>query len=308
VLLVALVCAALPVRAAGAAAIEIDARAESLIDARAVRRLVQLELSDVVVRPAPGQADTALFVRVLGAGSGELRIELWERGTVYGSRNVAGATGATQLLARRVALAVAELARELRDERDDDAAAAEQQRRRALAAADLARTRTRNGPRALRSGFVGSWSRDLALVGPELAAELHIHRATRIDLATAWTFGAIDPHHAAQSIALELGPAYRLGLAPGWDLDLGATLGAAVLSFPDVRAVDGIPGQHQTWSARVDVRARLEPRLSRSARLAFGLGVGTTLRDVPVELAPGDARRLGGPFVVGELALVLTPF
>jgi hypothetical protein len=29
---------------------------------------------------------------------------------------------------------------------------------------------------------------------------------------------------------------------------------------------------------------------------------------VPVELAPGDTRRLGGPFVVGELALVLTPF
>lgn len=299
---------ALPVRAAAPAAIEVDARAEALIDARAVRRLVQLELSDVGVRPAPGQTETALFVRVLGAGGGELRIELWERGIAHGSRTVAVATGSTQLLARRVALAAAELARELGDERDDDAAAAEQQRQRALEAARVARSRTRNGPRALRSGFVGSWSPDLALAGPELAAELHVYRATRIDLGTAWTFGAIDRRHAAQSLAFELGPAYRLPLGPRWDLDLGVTLAAEVLNFPDVRGVDGIAGEHQTWSARVDARVRLEPRLSRSARLALGVGAGTTLRDVPVELGPGDARRLGGPFVVGEIALVLTPF
>jgi len=301
--------AALPVHAAaGAAAIEIDARAEALIDARAVRRLVQLELSDVGVRPAPGQADTALFVRVLGEGSGELRIELWERGIAYGSRNVAGATGSAQLLARRVALAAAELARELQEERDDEAVAAEQQRQRALAAARVARSRPRNGPRALRSGFVATWSPDLALVGPELAAELHVYRATRIDLGTAWTFGAIDARHAAERIALELGPAYRLPLGARWDLDLGVTLAAEVLNLPDVRGVDGLVGQHQPWSARADARARLEPHLSRSARLALGVGVGTSLRDVPVEVAPGDVRRLGGPFVVGELSLVITPF
>jgi hypothetical protein len=305
----ALVCAALPGRAAaGAAAIEIDARAEALIDARAVRRLVQLELSDVEVRPAPGQKETALFVRVLGAGDGQLRIELWEWGVPYGSRSVAGATGAAQLLARRVALAAAELARELSDERDDAAAAAEQQRQRALEAARVARARTRTGPRALRSGFVGSWSRDLSLVGPELDAELHVYRALRLDLGAAWSFGGIDARHAVQSLGVELGPARRFVLGPTCDLDVGVALGAEVLDFPDVRGVDGIPGQHQTWTARVDARARLEPRLSRSARLALGIGVGTTLRDIPVELAPGDARRLGGPFLVGELALVLTPF
>src|SRR6187399_284920 len=65
------------------ASIEIDARAEALIEPRAVRRLVQLELADVDVRPAPGQRDTVLFVRVLGAGEGQLRIELWERGVAY---------------------------------------------------------------------------------------------------------------------------------------------------------------------------------------------------------------------------------
>src|SRR5690348_11201734 len=44
----ALVCAAAPARAnPGVAAIEIDTRAEALIDARALRRRVELELADV---------------------------------------------------------------------------------------------------------------------------------------------------------------------------------------------------------------------------------------------------------------------
>ena len=134
---------------------------------------------DSAVRPAPGQTTTALFVRVLGDGNGQLRIELWERGIAYGSRVVAGTTGAGQLVPRRVALAAAELARELRDEREDEVVQAEEQRKRALEAARIARERTREGPRALRSGFFGMWANDLALAGPELVGELHIHRSLR---------------------------------------------------------------------------------------------------------------------------------
>jgi hypothetical protein len=298
-----------PVRAAQrTAAIEIDARAEAIIDPRAVRRLVQLELADVDVRPAPGRADTELFVRVLGAGDGQLRIELWERGTVYGARTVAGATGSVQLVARRVALAAAELARELSDERDDAALAVEAERQRALAAARAANDRARNGPRALRSGFVGSWSKDLVLAGPELQGELHLYRALRLDLGATLAAGYIDDRHPAEQLALELGPARRFALGRGWDLDAGILAAAGVLQFPSVRGVDGIAGQHQTWSARLEGRLRLEPWLSKSARLVLGVGGGMTLRKVPVELDPGDTRRLGGPFVSAELALVLTPF
>jgi hypothetical protein len=289
-------------------AIEIDARAEALIDSRAVRRLVQLELADVVVRPAPGQRDTALFVRVLGDGDGQLRVELWERGNAYGSRVVAGTTGSAQLVARRVALAAAELARELKDERDDEAARAEQQRKRALEAARVARTRTREGPRALRSGFVGIWADDLALVGPELVGELHVHRSLRLDLGAAWLGGVLDAGHLAQGAVLSLGAARRRALSRGLSFDGGFGVSVGVFDFPDARAVDGIEGQRQTWSASAEGRVRLEPRLSRSVRLAIGVGGGFLLREMPVVLEGGTAQRLGGPFVSGELSLVITPF
>jgi len=290
------------------AAIEIDARAEALIDSRAVRRLVQLELADVEVRPAPGQRDTALFVRVLGADVGQLRIELWERGIAYGSRVVAGPTGSTQLVARRVALAAAELARELRDEREDAAALAEQQRQRALEAARVARERTREGPRALRSGFVGYWGNELALAGPELAGELHVYRALRLDVGAAWLGGGLDGGHSAQAALLSLGVSRRRALSRGLSFDGGVGITGGVFDFRDVHAVDGIAGEHQTWSVAVQGGFRLEPHLSRSVRLAFGLGGGYFLREMPLEVEAGTTRRIGGPVLMGELALVITPF
>jgi hypothetical protein len=290
------------------AAIEIDARAEGLLDSRAVRRLVQLELADVAVRPAPGQRATALFVRVLGDGDGQLRVELWERGVAHGSRVVLGTTGSAQLVARRIALAAAELARELGDERDDEAARAEQQKKRALEAERAARQRTREGPRALRSGLVGFWANELALVGPELAGELHVHRSLRLDLGAAWLGGALETGDLAQGAVLSLGAARRHALSRALSFDGGFGLSAGVFDFPGARAVDGIAGQHQTWSASAEGRVRLEPHLSRSVRLAIGVGGGFLLREMPVVLSDGTARRVGGPFVSGELALVITPF
>ena len=273
-----------------------------------MRRLVQLELADVDVRPAPGQRDTALFVRVLGEGEGQLRIELWERGVAYGSRIVAGTTGSAQVVPRRVALAAAELARELRDERDDAALEAEEQRKRALEAARVARNRTREGPRALRSGFVGMLATDLDLVGTELAGELTVHRNLRLDLGAAWLVGGVDQHHAAQGALVQLGPARRLSLGRAMSVEGAFGVSAYVFNFPSAHAVDGIAGQHQTWSASFDGRLRLEPRLSRTVRLALGFGGGIFLREMPVEIAAGDARRIHGFFATGELALVITPF
>ena len=119
----------------------------------------------------------------------------------------------------------------------------------------------------MRSGFVGSWSRDLSLVGPELVGELNVYRALRLDVGATWQFGAIDQRHAAQSFVLELGAARRFGVARRFDLDLGFLAQAGVLDFPDARAVDGIVGQHQTWSARLEGRGSVWSRgLSRSAR------------------------------------------
>jgi len=289
------------------AAIEIDPRAESLIDARALRRRVELELADVAVPPPFGQRETALFFRVLYAGSGELRVELWERGVAYGSRVVAGGTDGNPLLARRVALAAAELARELSDTREDEATERVEVARRKYELELAARRRTLDGPRALRVGSAGVWSPKLAYVGPSLAAELDVYRKARLDFDLSAGFGAAGRNAALETLSLGIGPARRLVLAPRWDLDLALRAAASLLEFSDARGVDRIARERQSWTAGVEARVRLEPRLSRAVRLVLGVGAGALLRRVPLELASGRQKDFEGPFLAGELGIVLTP-
>jgi hypothetical protein len=303
------VCTALPARAnPGVAAIEIDPRAESLIDARALRRRVQLELADVAVPPPLGQREAALFFRVLDAGSGQLRVELWERGVPYGSRVVAGATDGGPLLARRVALAAAELARELSDSREDEATDRVEAARHERELELVAHRRTLDGPRALRAGAAGAWSPKLAYVGPSLTAELDVYRKSRLDLDVSAGFGAAGRSAALETLSFGIGPARRLVLGPRWDLDLALRAAASLLEFSDARGVDRIARERQSWTAGVEARLRLEPRLSRAVRLVLGVGAGALLRRVPLELASGRQKDFEGPFLTGELGIVLTPF
>jgi hypothetical protein len=307
--LVALVLGATTARAnPGVAVIEIDPRAETLVDPRALRRRVQLELADVTVPPPVGQTEAALFFRVLAPTAAELRIELWERGVAYGSRVVAVATDTGPLLARRVALAAAELARELSDTREDEATERAQLAAQKAALARAARDRTRNGPLALRPGLSGVWSPKLALVGPSLVSELHAYRKERLDLSAAATYGLLSRDTPVESFSLGIGPSRRRVIGPRWDLDAGVRVAAWFLVLPDARSVDGIAGQHQTWTASVDGLLRLEPRLSRGVRLEFGVGGGALLRKVPFENKDGRAERAYGPYVAAEVGVVITPF
>src|SRR5262249_55405682 len=100
----------------------------------------------------------------------------------------------------------------------------------------------------------------------------------------------------------------RRALSRGLSFDGGVGVSIGMFDFREVHGVDGVEGQHQTWSAAAEGRVRLEPHLSRSARLVFGVGGGFLLREVPGEVGAGTPRRIGGGFLTGELALVITPF
>jgi hypothetical protein len=297
------------VAAPAPAIVEIDPRVE--VDARAARRLVQLELSDVDVPKRSGDPEVALFVRVLAAGEGRIRVELWERGEAHGARLVSGTHGGSQLIARRVALAAAELARGLRQKRRAAERALVLEERRKMLAAEAERQRTLDGPRALRPAvaatFVGLG--DLALVGPSLTGELHVADATRLDLGIAAGFGNIlSTDSAVETLELGLGPAVRVPIpSAGLDLDFSAFGKTGVLSFANVAGVDGIDGQRQTWWARAGASSALQLRLERTTRLSLGFSLGATLRRVPVTLADGRDLRLGGFFVGTELGVVFTP-
>jgi hypothetical protein len=290
------------------AAIEIEARVEAALDARAVRRLIQLELSEVVVPPRPGDAEAELFVRVLSGAEGQLRVELWERGEQHGARLVSGVQNAPSVAARRVALAAAELARGLRLRRRNLLLAAERAQRRARREERLRQSRTLDGPVALRAGGEWVWGRSLWLAGPTLDGEAHLLGRLRVDVGAAWSFGRLTPRRTGvESLALRAGPARRFVLGTHLDLDLGLRAEAGLLTFHGVRGVDQLRGERQSWSARLIGAARLERRLTRALRLELGVIGGAALRRVPVTLVDGRSLRLGGALVGGELGLIFTP-
>jgi hypothetical protein len=253
----------------------------------------------------------ALFVRVLAAGQGRIRVELWERGEEHGARLVSGTNGGSQLIARRVALAAAELARSLRQKRRAQEEAQLLEERRKALAEQAERERTLDGPAALRPGVAGTLVGlgQLALVGPSLTGQLNVSAATRLDFAASASFGPVlDSNATVAAYELGFGPAHRLPLlSQVLELDLSAFAKAGVLAFSNVNRVDRIDGEFQTWWARAGLSVAAELRLARTTRWSLGFSSGAVLRRVPVTLADGSERRLGGFFVGAELGVVFTP-
>lgn len=288
--------------------VEIDAAAERLVDPRSARRLVSLELADVSV-PSSGTQRSApvLFFRILGRSDGNLRIELWERGEFHGARALSGVGANPQLVARRVALAAAELGRRLARKREATNARDAKQRRAREAREREERARTQDGPLALRpelavAGVPGrAW-----LLGQRLTGELTLRRSLRLDVgAELWT-AWLEPSLHAELQAVTLAPAYRLALTRSLDLDLSARAAALLAQVPTATSLDGITNQNSSWTARAAGAARLELRLSRQLRAGVGLEAGALLRDVSYGFRDRTAQ-LGGAWWSASLGVVFTP-
>jgi hypothetical protein len=294
----------------GQAVVEIDDSAEVVLDARATRRLIQLELSEIDVPQASGnkRARAPLFFRVVQVEQG-VRVELWERGEYRGARVVLGSNAAGQLGARRVALAAAELARRLQTKRRGQAErerVAEEERARE-AARDA--RRALDGPLALRPSLdlasIGGLSATLA--GPRLSAQWTAAHRTRLDLGFAWLAGSGPAQAHPEWLELSLSPMQRTSLAEAWDLDLGLTVAAAWLRLAKVRGVDEILDQSETWSARAAAVVRIEPRLSRQVRLSLAAEAGLLLREVRFQSLAGSAERIRGAWLGLGIGVVFTP-
>lgn len=297
-----------------AAVIEIDPAAETILDARAVRRQVSLELSEIDIpefAAAPGAAPETpppLFVRVLGRADRQVEVELWARGELRGRRLVSGAESGQHLLVRRVALAAAELARRFRQRR----LSAERTRQRQLLElrllAQRTARRTLEGPFALRSEAVAGRGRDLFDFGWGVSAENTVFRSLRIDLG-ARLLAAFEPGEKTRLTWLELnvGPAYRFHPSSRLDVDLAGVVSVVSVHASGVRAVDKMVSERDSWSARGGLALRFQPRLTRWARLSVGAEGGLTLRAIPIEHTDRQLERLGGFYFGGALGVVLTP-
>jgi hypothetical protein len=286
--------------------VEIDAGAERLVDARSARRLVPLELSDVAV-PASGRGATALFFRVLGREGGTLRVELWERGEFHGARTLSGGGENPQLVARRVALAAAELGRRLSRKREAQLARDERLKSSREARERAERERTRAGPLALRSELAfAAVPAKLWLFGQRINAELSLRGPLRLDVGAELWGGSLEPRLRAELQGVGLGPAYRLVLTRALDLDFGLRASAFVVQAPRAAALDGIARQPSSWTANLAGASRFEVRLSTAVRAALGVEAGALLRSVPYSTERGE-RRLRGVWLGSSLGLVVTP-
>lgn len=281
------------------------------VDEALVHRLVALELGDINVPPNPRfpedrVTDVSLYCRVTSE-DGTLRVEVWDRGDTAGARRVS-LQGSSQLVARRAALAAAELARNL--VRSRRAQSAEISREIAAARKrDEEQTERRRRQRlALTARGVGTLFSDGAyLLGPELGAQLNRDFPVRIELALRWFGGELtrfEPHAGWSSAELALTPSYVFALDPRWELSLGVPMAVSTLHLRDGLEADDIAGQSDTWSARAGASVNVAPRLTEHVRLDVGLSGGWVLR--PVQLARGagaerEEHELGGGF--GQLTL-----
>jgi hypothetical protein len=287
--------------------VEIDGAAERLVDPRSARRLVPLELSDVALPVSGLRGSPVLFFRVLGRNDGSLRIELWERGEYHGARVLNGAGENPQLVARRVALAAAELGRRLARKREATLARDERLRQAREKVAQEQRERTQDGPVALRSELaVGAVPGKAWLFGQRLNGELSLRGPLRLDVgAELWT-GSLTPALDTQLEGVSFGPAYRLLLTRSLDLDLGLQAAALLLQVPKARSLDGLTAQTASWTARLTLAPRFEIRLGRRVRALVGVEAGAMLRPLPYEGDRGT-ERLSGVWWGGSLGLVVTP-
>jgi len=286
--------------------VEIDSAAERLVDARSARRLVPLELADVRV-PSSGRGAPVLFFRVLGRESATLRVELWERGEFHGARTLSGAGENPQLVARRVALAAAELGRRLSRKREATLAREERQRQTREARERMLQSRTIEGPLALRAELAaGAVPGRLWLVAERLTAELSLHGRLRLDVGAELSGGALHPGLPLELQGLSVGPSMRQVLTRSLDLDWGLRAAAFVVQVPGASSLDGIAQQQGSWTASLTASSRLELRLTRQVRAALGLEAGGLLRSLRYAAADED-QRLRGVWIGGSLGVVITP-
>jgi hypothetical protein len=263
-----------------------------------------------VAVPAAGGTRGApvLFFRVLGRADGSLRIELWERGEYHGARTLSGAGENPQLVARRVALAAAELGRRLSRKREATLARDLRLRQSREALAREWRERTQEGPLGLRPEL--SFARvpgKLWLGGQRVTGELSLHGPLRLDVGGELWAGSLTPKLEAELEGVGFGPAYRLGLSRQLDLDVGVQAAALLLQAPRARALDGVPDQNSSWTARLTGAARLELRLSRQLRLALGAEAGGLARSMHYVDAAGAPQHLHGGWWGVSLGVVFTP-
>ena len=309
-------CAA---RAAPKWYLEMPTESES---ATSARRTLELELEDIVVPPDPLRiADTAedveLHVSVTALdrqsetmGEEWLLVRVWDRGELAGSKRVS-ARGHPTTVGRRVALAAAELVRQLaalraRNRRLEIKREHESEGERRIERQEAARRRV-----AVESELNFVWASDGGwLVGPGLGLEFNRELPWRFRAGLSTLAGELYAPAVAHArtpvwswFDAHVGAYRTTTLGPNFSAEAGSVLALTLVDVGGGAKVDGIQGQSTSWTARIGLDVGASTALGDVLRLRVGFGAGALLRRIPIELDGGEMR-FGGAYLGASVSLL----
>ncbi len=285
----------------------------------AVRLAVALELREVEIpgdprRPGDSPAEVSLQIRLEEEGE-SLVVALWDRGDLAGRRRVSRG-GHPRVMARRVGLAVGELARQLSARRSrllqelqrDTFLAQEQEK-------ELRKLR-RLHDLGLRSDIQAlSFAAGAFLVGPSVGIEFNDHFPVRFSTGLGWMAGGIGalsdrsveqsaPSWSFYDLWLRMDHAWALR-EPGW-VTAGVDVAVSSVHVGGATEVDRIAYQRDTYTARLGGRFGYVYSFTDTVRGRAEISGGSLLRSIPVQL--GEERlALGGAYIGLHLGLTLAP-
>jgi len=300
--------------------LEIPAGAPSEASAR---RTLALELEGIVVPPDPlriGDAsdDVQLHISVtvesrhLETGAEEwLLVRVWDRGELAGSRRVSAA-GHPTTIGRRVALAAAELVRQLAALRTRNRRLAVNRERDSEIERQIEHREAVRHRLALESDVRFLWLPEGAwLLGPSIGLEFNRQLPLRFRtglslLAGEICKGPIAPAETPLTSWLDAhaGVYWAPELGAKWSGEVGGLLALTLVDVGGGASVDGIANQSATWTARLGLDFAVARAVGPGARVRFGLGAGALLRPIPIAL--GDTQtELGGAYLGAQIALLV---
>jgi hypothetical protein len=285
----------------------------------AIQLAVALELREVEIpgdprRPGDVPEAVSLHIR-LETTSDAIVVSLWDRGELAGHRRVSKG-GHARVLARRVGLAVGELARQLSARRSrlvqelqrDTFLAQEQEK-------EFQRLR-RLHDLGLRADFQGlMFAGDAYLLGPSIGIEFNDHFPARFSTGLAWMAGGIpalsnstlaktNPSWSLFDLWLRMDHAWALS-DPAW-MTAGVDVAVSAVHVGGATEVDGIAFQRDTYTARLGGRFGYAHSFTETLRVRAEFSGGSLLRSIPMQLG-SERINLGGAYLGLHLGVTLAP-
>ncbi|AKT36032.1 uncharacterized protein CMC5_001440 [Chondromyces crocatus] len=262
-----------------------------------LRRLLDIELTDTaqVAATATGPLDEhAAYVWIERPTEArlEIQVRIDARPVVRRGISISGLTA--DVAARLVAITTSEMIRaEIRRARAPRRAVTP----RAPTAEELELAARDHDALSLGAGPHAAWlpASSTLLAGPGLAVGLRRSRVEQV-LFARWLASPVGDS-TMRWLEAGLAADYRIWIHPALRITLGASAAAASVRLSNVTAVDDLPGEQDTWSARAGAQISVDTRIGGPLWLGMHLEPGAVLRAVPFRNAAGNRDEIAGAWL-----------